>query len=88
MRGVADPRWRTVFCGYPSRSPEWAKAGSPFTFVTDGAASAVAQAKQVAGDKNVSVGGSSIVQQCLKAGLLTRHIDLAPVLLGGGVPLC
>jgi len=67
---------------------EWAKAGSPFTFVTAGVESAVAQAKQVAGDKNVSVGSASIVQQCLKAGLLDEiHIDLAPVLLGSGVRL-
>jgi dihydrofolate reductase len=67
---------------------EWIMAGSPFTFVTDGVESAVAQAKKVAGNKNVSISSASIVQQCLKAGLLDEiHIDLAPVLLGGGVRL-
>lgn len=67
---------------------EWTKAGSPFTFVTAGVENAVAQAKQVAGDKNISVGSASIVQQCLKAGILDEiHIDLAPVLLGEGVRL-
>lgn len=67
---------------------EWVKEGSPFTFVTDGVESAVAQAKAVAGDKDISVDSANIVQQCLKAGLLDEiHIDLVPILLGGGVRL-
>ena len=46
------------------------------------------KAKTAAGDKNVDLIGASIVQQCLKAGLLDEiQIDLAPVLLGGGVTL-
>ena len=44
--------------------------------------------KAVAGDKDVGVGAASIVQQCIRAGLLDEiHIDLVPVLLGGGVSL-
>jgi dihydrofolate reductase len=67
---------------------EWVREGSPFTFVTDGVESAVEKAKQAAGDKNVDLMGASIVQQCIKAGLLDEiQIDLAPVLLGGGVHL-
>jgi dihydrofolate reductase len=67
---------------------EWVKKGSPFTFVTDGVASAVEKAKRAAGDKNVDVMGASIAQQYIKAGLLDEiQIDLAPVLLGGGVRL-
>jgi dihydrofolate reductase len=67
---------------------EWLKPGSPFTFVTDGVESAIRQAKQAAGDKNVSASSASIAQQCLKAGLLDEiRIDLAPVLLGAGVRL-
>ena len=67
---------------------EWIKPGSPFTFVTDGVESAVRQAKEAAGNKNVDLMGASIAQQCLKAGLLDEiQIDLAPVLLGGGVRL-
>jgi len=67
---------------------EWVKPGSPFTFVTDGVESAVEKAKKAAGDKNIDLIGASIVQQCLKAGLLDEiQIDLAPVLLGGGVSL-
>ena len=60
----------------------------PFTFVTDGVESAVEQARAVAGEKNVAVGAASIAQQCIRAGLLDEiHIDLVPVLLGGGVRL-
>jgi dihydrofolate reductase len=67
---------------------EWVYEGSPFTFVTDGVESAVEQAKAVAGDKDVAVGAASIAQQCIRAGLLDEiHIDLVPVLLGGGVRL-
>ncbi len=84
--------------GHPPGSPafivthnvpqEWIYAGSPFTFVTDGVESAIRQAKQVAGDKNVVVCTASILQQCLNAGLLDEiHIDVAPLLLGKGVRL-
>lgn len=67
---------------------EWVYEGSPFTFLTDGVESAVEQAKKAAGDKNVGVGGSKIVQQCLKLGLLDEIlIDLAPILLGEGIRL-
>lgn len=67
---------------------EWLKEGSPFTFVTDGVPSAICQAKQAAGNKNVAVSSASIAQQCIKADLLDEiHLDLAPVLLGAGVRL-
>ena len=69
-------------------SQEWVYEGSPFTFVTDGVESAVEQAKALAGDKDIAVGAASIAQQCIRAGLLEEiHIDLVPVLLGGGVRL-
>jgi dihydrofolate reductase len=67
---------------------EWVRDGSPFTFVTDGVESAVEQAKAVAGNKSVGVGGANITQQCIRAGLLDEiHIDLVPVLLGNGIRL-
>ena len=67
---------------------EWVSEGSPFTFVTDGLESAIGQAKAVAGDKDVGVVGASLVQQCIRAGLLDEiHVDLVPVLLGDGVRL-
>src|SRR5215210_312628 len=67
---------------------DWVYEGSPFTFVTEGVESAVEQAKVAAGEKDVAVGAASIVQQCIRAGLLEEiHIDLVPVLLGDGVRL-
>jgi dihydrofolate reductase len=67
---------------------EWVYEGSPFTFVTDGVGSAVDKAREVAADKYVAVGAASIVQQCIRAGLLDEiHVDLVPVLLGDGVRL-
>lgn len=67
---------------------EWVKEGSPFTFVTDGVESAVEKARQIAGDKDVVVASASIVQQCIKLGLLDNiHIDLVPILLGDGIRL-
>jgi dihydrofolate reductase len=77
-----------VFVVSSSVVQDWVYEGSPFTFVTDGLESAVAQAKAFAGDKDVGVGAAGIVQSCFKAGLLDEiHIDLVPVLLGGGVSL-
>ena len=67
---------------------EWVKEGSPFTFVTDGVESAIRQAKEAAGDKDVVVCTASILQQCLNAGLMDEiHVDVVPLLLGKGVRL-
>jgi dihydrofolate reductase len=58
----------------------------PFTFVTDGVESAVEQAKAVAGDRDVGVGGANVAQQAIQAGLIDEvGIDLVPALLGEGV---
>jgi dihydrofolate reductase len=70
--------------------PENVTAGAtPFTFVADGIASAVTQARAAAGGKDVYViGGASIDRQLLEAGLADElRIDLIPVLLGAGVRL-
>jgi dihydrofolate reductase len=67
---------------------EWMDSGSPYTFVTDGVESAVRQAVAAANGRNVTISTASVAQQCLNAGLLDEiHLDLAPVLLGGGVRL-
>jgi dihydrofolate reductase len=77
-----------VFVVTRTVAQEWVYEGSPFTFVTDGLESAVERARVVAGDKDVGVIGASLVQQCIRAGLLEEvHVDLVPVLLGGGVRL-
>jgi dihydrofolate reductase len=59
-----------------------------FTFVTDGIASAIAQAKAAAGDLAVKAIGAGVVRQVLRAGLADElHVDVAPVLLGAGLRL-
>jgi dihydrofolate reductase len=64
----------------------WPRDDAPFTFVSQGVESAVAQAQQVAGDKTVGVAGPNVAQQCLEAGLLDEAwIELVPVLLGRGI---
>jgi dihydrofolate reductase len=67
--------------------PEFVVDG--FTFVTDGIESALRQAREAAGDKNVWVmGGANIAQQYIKAGLLDElQITIAPMLLGEGLRL-
>jgi dihydrofolate reductase len=83
-----SPPYDPCFVVTHSPAEEWVKEGSPFTFVTEGVESAVAQAKAAAGEKNVAVATASITQQCLKAGLLDEiHVDVAPVLLGDGIRL-
>jgi len=84
--GGRHPMDLPVFVVTHTVPQEWVYEGSPFTFVTDGVASAVEQAREVAGDKNVGVGGADIAQQCIEGGLIDEvGIDLVPVLLGEGV---
>lgn len=80
--------WPSFIISHRPPPPAWAGIDSPFTFVSEGVGAAIAQAKRAAGSKDVVVGGTSIVQQCLRAGLLDEiHIDLASMLLGGGISL-
>jgi len=55
------------------------------TYVTDGIASAMAQAKAAAGDRNVLLHGAYTAQRALEAGVLDElQISQIPVLFGGG----
>jgi dihydrofolate reductase len=65
------------------------QGGTTFTFVTDGVESAVAQAREAAGDKDVLVaGGASAIQQCISAGLVDElQVHIAPLLLRSGTRL-
>jgi dihydrofolate reductase len=55
------------------------------TYVTDGIASAMARAKEAAGDRNVLVHGAYTAQTALEAGVLDElQIHQVPVLFGGG----
>ncbi len=60
--------------------------GTTFHFVTDGISSALAQANEAAGGKDVAIaGGANIAQQYLSAGLIDElRLSVAPVLLGAG----
>jgi dihydrofolate reductase len=69
------------------RPPEdWDFPDAPFTFVTDGVASAVAQARELAGDRYVSVTPGNVGGQAFQAGLVDEVlVDLVPVVFGAGV---
>src|ERR1700730_3726363 len=71
----------------PSRRPPGPSlANYPLvTYVTDGIASAMTQAKAAAEDRNVLVHGAYTAQRALGAGVLDElQIDQIPVLFGGG----
>jgi len=66
--------------------PPRAMPSAGFTFVTDGIASAVAQARQAAGEREVLVmGGADVTRQALAEGLVDEiTLNLVPVLLHRG----
>jgi dihydrofolate reductase len=71
------------------RDPVVMEGGTTFHFVTDGIQSALEQAREAAGGKDVMLwGGAQAVQQYLAAGLLDElELHVTPVLLGGGARL-
>jgi dihydrofolate reductase len=67
----------------------WVEAhpGAPFHFITDGVEAAVAKAKELAGDRTITVTAGTIARQCLELGLLDEvAVDLVPVVMGKGRP--
>ncbi|MBM7492219.1 dihydrofolate reductase [Micromonospora luteifusca] len=83
-----DPPFHTpvfVLSHHP-REPLVMRGGTEFRFVTDGIHSALRQAQEAAGDRQVSIaGGASAVRQYLAAGLIdTLQLHLVPIVLGGG----
>ena len=64
-------------------------ADTTFTFVTDGPQAALSLARAAAGDRDVQIsGGADVIQQYLRLGVVDEmQVHVAPVLLGGGVPL-
>jgi dihydrofolate reductase len=67
--------------GEPPEPP----ASELVAYVTDGVESAMRQAKEAAGDKDVMVHGADLAQSLLRAGVLDElQIHLIPVLLGEG----
>jgi dihydrofolate reductase len=98
IRGEWDEDWRGwwgheppyhapvfVLTHHPHDPIEMA-GGTTFHFVTDGFDSAYARAREVAGDRDVSIaGGASTIRQALAAGVIDQLVlDIAPVVLGAG----
>jgi len=69
-----------------ARGPLAMAGGTTFHFVTDGAESALEQAKAAANGKDVRIGGGvSVLRQYLSAGKVDEvHLAMSPVLLGEG----
>jgi dihydrofolate reductase len=69
--------------GVPDEVPE----GGVYTFVDD-LETALARARETAGDKNISVMGADVGRQLLNAGAIDEiSVHLVPVLFGSGTPL-
>jgi dihydrofolate reductase len=96
-----DPQWRGWWgeeppFGYPvfvlTHNPRPSIAmdnGTSFEFITASTHDALARAVDVAGGKDVRVGGgASVARDFLKAGLVDQlHVAITPILLGRGIRL-
>jgi dihydrofolate reductase len=97
-RGVWDLAWTgwwgddppyhgPVFVlGHRERESVEMRGGTTFHFVTDGPAAALARARELAGDRDISIaGGASTVNQFLAAGLIDElRLHISPLTLGAG----
>lgn len=86
-----DPPYHTpvfVLTHHP-RDPQPMEGGTTFSFVSDGIESALRQAREAAGEGNISIaGGASTVNQYLAAGLIDElRIHIVPITLGAGTRL-
>jgi len=72
-----------------AREPLAMQGGTTFVFVTEGIESALEQAREAAGGKDVLLGGgASVAQQYLAAGLIDEMgLHVVPLLFGGGTRL-
>jgi dihydrofolate reductase len=70
----------------PPKNWEFADT-APFTFVTDGVESAVARARELAGDRIVDVAAGDVGGQALRLGLVDQVVmNVVPVVFGEGRP--
>jgi dihydrofolate reductase len=97
-RGEWDLSWRGWWGDEPpyhapvfvlshfARDPLELEGGTTFTFVTDGIHAAMDQAREAAGEGDISIaGGASTVNQYLAAGLIDElRLHVAPLTLGAG----
>ena len=86
-----DPPYHapTFVLTHYEREPLVMEGGTTFYFVTGGIEEALQRAKQMAGDKDVKIGGGvSTVRQYLQAGLIdSLHFAISSVMLGQGEAL-
>lgn len=69
------------------REPDEVPDGGVYTFVGD-LETALARARETAGDRNISVMGADVAGQLLRAGLVDEiSVHLVPVLFGSGTPM-
>ncbi len=71
------------------RDPQPMDGGTTFHFVTDGIESALARAREAAGDGDVAIhGGATTINQYLAAGLIDElRLHIVPFTLGAGTRL-
>ncbi len=85
--GEEPPYHTPVFVlTHHARAPLRMAGGTEFRFVTEGIHSALEQARAVAGDRDIRLGGGvSTIRQFLGAALIDElHFALRPILLGSG----
>jgi dihydrofolate reductase len=72
-----------------ARPPLEMEGGTIFHFVTDGIESALTQAREAAGERDIRLGGgASVIRQYLQARLVDEmHLAITPALLGSGESL-
>lgn len=64
---------------------DWAFSDAPFTFVTTSVADAIAQARDFAGERDVSVAAGEIAGQAIEAGLVDEvSLSIVPVIFVAG----
>ena len=69
------------------RPPDDAATRWPRTTFVDNVEAAVGRAKEIAGDRDVTIASANVIQQALELGLVDEvYVSLVPVLFGEGIP--
>lgn len=101
VRGAWDRAWNGWWGDDPAfhspvfvlthhvREPQPMEGGTTYHFVTDGIEAALKQAREAAGDGDVSIlGGATTINQYLAAGLVDElRLHVVPITLGSGTRL-
>jgi dihydrofolate reductase len=97
MFDLGEPSWpeeapfhTPVFVVTHTRRDPWERpGGTTFHFTSDGIESALVQAREAAGDRDVRIaGGAETIQEYLDGGLIDEFsVTLAPALFGTGIRL-